>query len=399
MFISKPLKYGLNLLLFGVLVGCDSQISPKESSMPSIHVDTLMVTASTLRLSNELPGRISAFKEAEVRPQVSGILKARLFEEGRFVDSGDVLYQIDPTIYQALVNSAQAQLNKAISSEQTAQKSVVRYQALLKKKLSSQELYDEANSVYQQTKAEVAFRQSELDYATIQLSYTQVKAPISGRIGISEVSEGSLLTAGQSSYLTTIIQSDNVYVDMKQSSVSLYKLQQEFNPVLNQGSINRPTVPVTVTLEDGTEYDQIGYLAFSDTQVNDSTGSVTLRAVIPNPNHALLPGMFVRAHISMPQEKEYLIVPQSTVVRSQSGEPSVFVVNNERMTEKKAVVLGNEVDNGWVVEQGLDVGDQVIVSNLIRVKNNQTVIVDTNTDVNGDTISNMKTVISQKSSH
>lgn len=388
MFLSKSLKFILSLLLAFVLLGCDLQTEPKKMPRQTLHVDTLTLAPLTLRLTNELPGRISAFKEAEVRPQVSGILTARLFEEGSFVKSGDVLYQIDSTVYQALVNSAQAQLNKAISSEETAQKSVVRYQALLKKKLSSQELYDEANSVYQQTKADVAFRQAELDYATIQLSYTQVKAPISGRVGISNVSDGSLLTAGQSSYLTTIIQSDKVYVDMKQSSVSLYKLQQEFNSKFNQEpnseSIDRPSVPVTVTLEDGTQYDQIGQLTFSDTQVSDSTGSVTLRAVIPNPNFALLPGMFVRAHISLPEEKEYLIVPQSTVIRSQSGEPSVFIVNDDGMTEKKSVVLSREVGNGWVVENGLKVGDHVIVSNLLRVKNNQAVIVDTN-DVNVST--------------
>ncbi|MFA0086054.1 efflux RND transporter periplasmic adaptor subunit [Vibrio sp. 10N.261.51.F12] len=382
MFSSTVLKRGVSLLLPFVLLGCNAQAEPEQKAVESVHVDTLTLSSSTLRLTKELPGRISAFKQAEVRPQVSGIVIERLFEEGSYVNSGDLLYQIDSTSYQATVNSAKAQLDKAIANENTTQKAAVRYSELLKKNLTSQVLSDEATSAYQQAVAEVAIRQADLDNANIELSYTQVKAPISGKIGISQVSEGSLVTSGQSAYLTTIIQSDHVYVDMQQSSLSLYKIQQEFIGQ-EHGDID---VPVSVTLEDGTQYGEIGYLAFSDAHVDDSTGSVTLRAVIPNSNHALLSGMFVRATISMPVEKDYLVVPQSTVVRSQSGEPSVFVVDETGLTEKKPVVLGNEIGNGWVVEEGLVAGDKIVVSNLIRVKNNQSVIIDTDTDVNGDII-------------
>lgn len=367
-------KSVLFLLLSMLLLGCDTQ--PKSDIEPDkpIHVDVLTMSISTLRLTNELPGRVSAYKEAEVRPQVSGIVKSREFKEGSLVKSGDILYKIDATTYQATVNSAKAQLDKAIANEASTKKIAIRYQELLNKNLGSQQLYDDAHSAYLQAKAEVAIRQADLDNANIQLSYTNIKAPISGRIGISQVNEGTLLTAGQASYLTTIIQSDKVYVDMKQSSVSLYKLKQEFKDQIKE----KPVIPVTITLEDGTPYNQIGHLEFADAQVDESTGSVTLRALLPNPDNILLQGTFVRAHLSLPQEKNYLVIPQSSVVRSQSGDPSVFIVNEDGLSEKKELVLGHEINNAWVVEQGLIVENKVITSNLMNIKSDQAVIIDSN---------------------
>ncbi|WP_243834687.1 efflux RND transporter periplasmic adaptor subunit [Psychromonas algarum] len=315
---------------------------------------------------------MTAFKEAEVRPQITGIIQNRLYQEGSYVQADEVLFQIDPTTYQSAVNSAEAQLKKAIASEATNAKEVKRYAQLLKKKLTSQQNYDQAESVYLQAKAEVAIRQAELDYANIQLSYTKIKAPISGYAGFSLVSEGSLLTSGQANYITTIIQTDNVYVDMKQSSVALYKLKQEFMDLKTE----KPTIPVTITLEDGSTYQHTGHLEFLDTQVDDSTGTVTLRAIIPNPENTLLAGMYVRAHIAMPEEREYLVIPQSSVIRGQSGSPSVYVVGEDNKALKKSVVLGNEVDNGWIVTKGLTAGDKVIINNFNNIKHNQLVIVD-----------------------
>lgn len=372
MFVTKSFKYSFIFLLSLTVFGCSEQAELDIRPAQSVHVDTLTLEPSTLRLTTELPGRITAFKEAEVRPQITGIIQSRLYQEGGYVEAGDVLFQIDPTTYQSTVNSAEAQLNKALSSQQIAQKEVKRYANLLKKKLTSQQLYDEVDSTYLQAKAEVAIRQAELDYANIELSYTQIKAPISGQAGFSLVSEGSLLTAGQSDYITTIIQTDNVYVDMKQSSVSLYKLQQEFRTMINQ----RPIVPVSITLEDGTTYSEEGRLEFADTQVEGSTGTVTLRAIIPNPDNALLAGMYVRAYISMPEARDYLVIPQSSVVRSQSGIPSVYVVNQDNIIVKKTIVLSNEVGNGWVVKEGLEAGDKVVLNNLMNVKNNLPVIID-----------------------
>ncbi|GDY25997.1 MexE family multidrug efflux RND transporter periplasmic adaptor subunit [Agarivorans sp. Toyoura001] len=371
-------------LLSFTILGCGENIPNQRPEAGPAHVDVLKLTPTTLRLTTELPGRITAFKQAEVRPQVTGILKSRLYVEGSQVETGDVLYQIDPTVYQSNVNSAQAQLAKALTSEETARKTAIRYQELLKKKLTSQQLYDDADAAYKEAQAEVAIRQAALDYANIELSYTQIKAPISGQVGLSQVSEGSLLTAEQSSYLTTVIQTSNVYVDMQQSSLSIHKLKQDFSDFKDK----REEIPVSITLEDGSAYEQIGHLEFADTQVSGSTGTVTLRAIIPNSNNTLLAGMYVRAHISMPEARDYLVVPQSAVVRSQSGEPSVFVVGQDNKTVKKSVELGNEVGNGWVVKQGLASGDLVVINNILNMRNNIDVVVDstslsTHVDVQG----------------
>ena len=374
MFLAKPFKYSLYILIPIILVGCGGQAEPQRKAMGPVHVDTLTITPTKIRLSKELPGRIAAFKQAEVRPQVTGILQSRLYKEGSQVEAGDVLYQIDPITYQSSVNSAKAELNKALANQSATKKSFIRNTELLKKKLTSQQLFDDAESVYQQAQAEVAIRQAELNNANILLSYTKIIAPISGQAGISLVSEGSLLTAEQSSYLTTIIQTSNVYVDMQHSSVSLYKMRQEFNHPNRR--TERPNIPVSITLEDGSPYDQVGHLEFADTQVADSTGTVTLRAIIPNPDNTLLAGMYVRSHISMPEARDYLLVPQSAVVRSQSGAPSVFTVNQENKTVKRAVVLDNEVGNAWVVKEGLTAGDQVVITNIINMKSDLDVIVD-----------------------
>ena len=375
MFFAREVKYSLLLLLPLGLLGCSEQTEPDKRPIQSVHVDTTTLAYSTLRLSTELPGRIIAFKEAEVRPQITGIVKSRLYEEGSHVEAGQVLFQIDDTSYQSSVNSAKAQLKKALASETSTRKEAQRYAELLKKKLSSQQLYDQAESDYLQAKAEVALRQAELDNANIQLSYTQIKAPISGQAGFSEVSEGSLLTASQSTFLTTIIQSDNVYVDMQQSALSLYKLQQEFK----NSSTEKAIVPVSITLEDGTLYEHKGQLAFMSNQTDGSTGTVTLRAIFPNPEHSLLAGMYVRSHVYMPEARDYLVVPQSSVVRSQSGVPSVFIVDENNKTVKKSIELGNEVGNTWVVKAGLNVDDKVVLNNLNKMKNDLTVIIDSET--------------------
>lgn len=383
MNLHKSFKYGLSLLLPLILLGCGEPEGFPQAQAPALHVDTLTLTASNIRLTNQLPARVSAIKEAQVRPQITGILESRLFNEGDQVKKGDVLYQIDDTTYQAAVNSAKAQLEKSLAAQSTTKKVEERYRDLLAKDLISQQTYDDAHSAYLQAKADVAISKAALDAAEIELSYTKIKAPISGTVGISEVSEGSLLTSGQSSYLTTIIQSDHVYIDMQQSSVSLYKLKQAFN---NQAD-EKPSIPVTVTLEDGTQYSEQGYLEFSDAQVNASTGSVTLRAIMPNTNRLLLPGMFVQATIAMPEAREYLVLPQSSIVRTQSGSPTVYVVNENGITERKEIVLGNEVNNGWIVEGGLQAGEKVIISNLLKVKSEQSVVIDS--DTNADQITSL----------
>lgn len=384
MLLARTFKYPLYVLLFLTVLGCNDLAVSGNKPIETIHVDTLTLATSTLRLSKDLPGRVAAFKEAEVRPQITGIVKSRLYKEGSYVEAGDVLFQIDPTNYQSAVNSAEAQLAKAIASQTSTQKAAIRYAELMKKSLTSQELYDDANSAYQQAKAEVAVRQAELDDANLQLSYTKIRAPISGKAGFSQVSEGSLLISNQSDYITTIIQTDNVYIDMQQSAVAFYKIQQEFKTA----TVEKPVIPVSITLEDGTTYNQTGQLEFTDTQTNGSTGTVTLRAIISNPDNALLAGMYVRAHISMPKARDYMVVSQSNVIRSQSGKPSVFVVGDNNKVVKKSITLGSEVGNKWVVTEGLAVGEKVIINNLNKIKDGLTVIVDngSNTESQPSTI-------------
>ncbi|MFA0436287.1 efflux RND transporter periplasmic adaptor subunit [Vibrio breoganii] len=377
MSLLHSLKVPLCLILSStLLLGCGEQAKDQRPDTAPLHVDVLDLTPTTLRLTTELPGRIAAVKQAEVRPQVTGILKNRLYKEGSQVKAGDVLYELDPITYQSNVNSAQAQLAKALTSVETARKTAIRYRELLKKKLTSQQDSEDADAAFKEAQAEVAIRQAELDYANIELSYAKIKAPISGQAGLSLVSEGSLLTAEQSSYLTTIVQTANVYVDMQQSSLAITKIRKEFFTFTDKNA----EIPVSITLEDGSVYDEVGRLEFSDTLVSDSTGTVTLRAIIPNPDNILLAGMYVRAHISMPEARGYLIVPQSAVVRSQSGEPSIFVVNQDNKAVKKPIVLGNEIGNGWVVKEGLVDGDQVIITNIINIKNNNAVVIDSNTE-------------------
>ncbi|WP_413692746.1 efflux RND transporter periplasmic adaptor subunit [Psychromonas sp. KJ10-2] len=374
MTFANAIKYPLLLSLSLSLLGCGDETPPNQQAAAKIHVDTLTVDYVNLRLSSELPGRVTAFKEAEVRPQITGIVKSRLYEEGSSVQEGDTLFLIDPTTYQSTVNSAKAELKKAQSTEANAKKEMERYAELLKEKLSSQQLFDQAEATYLEAKAETAISQAALDYANIELSYTKIKAPISGQAGFSNVSEGSLLTSGQTDYLTTIIQTDNVYVDMQQSAVNLYKIKRQFRDAL----ATKPVVPVTLTLEDGTTYQQPGTLGFVDTQVEGSTGTVTLRAVFPNSDGELLAGMYVRAHIAYPEARDYLVVPQNAVVRSQSGAPSVYVVNEDNVVEKKSITLSNEVGSSWVVEKGLEVGDRIITNNLTKIKSDLSVVVDSN---------------------
>ena len=381
--LSRPIKYAFLSLLTVSLFGCGDTAQVEQRQPQAVHVDTQELGYSTIRLSNELPGRITAFKEAEVRPQITGIVQSRLYTEGSYVKAGQVLFQIDPTSYQSTVNSANAQLKKSLASLHTTETEMLRYKKLLAQKLSSQQLFDQAESAYLQAKAEVAVQQAALDYANIQLSYTKIKAPIAGQAGFSEVSEGSLLTSSQSDYITTIIQTDNVYIDMQQSALAFYKIQQEFKKATEEN----PIVPVTITLEDGTIYNQTGQLEFTDTQTNGSTGTVALRAIIPNPDNSLLAGMYVRAHISMPEARDYIVVSQSIVVRSQSGQPSVFVVDEDNKVVKKSITLGSEVDNKWVVKEGLNAGEKVVINNLSKIKNGLTVIVDSVTKHTTETAS------------
>ncbi|WP_282339452.1 efflux RND transporter periplasmic adaptor subunit [Pseudomonas sp. PS02288] len=335
-----------------VLVGCGKQEAPKQApSAPQVGVVTLQAQpyASTF----ELPGRTSAFRIAEVRPQVSGIILKRLFKEGSEVKVNDQLYQIDPATYQATLKSAEATLASARSRSD-------RYKALVADQAVSRQDYDEARAATLEAEA-------ALEQARINVRYTKVLAPISGRIGRSMVTEGALVNTGQADAMAIIQQLDPIYVDVTQASKQMLQLRRD----LDSGQLQKAgenAAKVTLTLEDGSTYAHEGTLEFSEVSVDEGTGSVTLRAVFPNPDHMLLPGMFVHAELVGGVRSEAILVPQQGVTRNPKGEAVAMVVNAENKVETRVLKADRAVGNQWLVSEGLKAGDRVITEGLQYVQ-------------------------------
>jgi len=311
-----------------------------------------------------LPGRSRAFKEAEVRPQVSGIVSERNFVEGSVVEQGQSLYQIDDSTYQAALLSAEAELIRANATEESTFATVKRYRALISKKSISQQDLDEAEAAYKEAKAQALVAKAAINTAKINLSYTQVKAPISGVIGKSSVTAGALVTANQSDTLATIQQLDPINIDIVQSSAQLLRLKS----ALAEGHIQQDeSAEVTLELEDGSTYAHKGTMKFVEVNVDESTGSVTLRAEFPNPDGLLLPGMFVRATVITGVDPEAILVPQNTVTRDARGQATVMVVNADNEVVSTPVSTAEVVDNQWRIIDGLKAGDKVITAGLQKV--------------------------------
>lgn len=318
---------------------------------PKVGIVTLQAQAFTL--TSELPGRTSAYRIAEVRPQVNGIILKRLFTEGREVKAGEQLYQIDPALYAATLKSAQATL-------QSSQSLADRYKQLVDEQAVSRQEFDEARA--KQLEAEAA-----LQTASINLRYTKVLAPIAGRIGRSAVSEGALVSDGQSSAMAVIQQLDPIYVDVTQSSLEILKLRNDLaSGRLQKAGNNAATVKLL--LEDGSEYPQAGKLEFSEVSVDPGTGSVTLRAVFPNPKHDLLPGMFVHAQLQAGVSAQAILAPQVGVTRNLQGKPTALVVNQNNQVELRELQAERTTGNYWLINQGLQAGDRLIVEGLQFVK-------------------------------
>lgn len=318
-----------------------------------IEVGVFTVQPQDVHISTELPGRTASFAAAEVRPQVTGILLKRLFTEGSEVKTGQVLYTIDPAPYRATLAKAQASLESAKSLAQ-------RYERLIQTRSISQQEYDDAKSQYLQAKAAV-------EAASIDLGYTQIKAPISGVIGRSSVTQGALLTANQPEAIATIQQLHPIYVDIVQPSTAILNLREE----LASGAlkrVGRDQAEVGLLLENGKRYDQTGKLQFSEVSVDKSTGSVTLRAVFPNPDHLLLPGMFVNAELQQGMRSNALLVPQRGVTRDTQGQAVALVVNAQETVELRKVEVVRRVDTDWLVGAGLQPGDRVVVDGVQKVQ-------------------------------
>lgn len=350
-----------------LLAGCDGSDNAQQGAqVPQVTV--FVVKSAPLAVTTELPGRTDAFRVAEVRPQVSGIILRRNFVEGSDVKAGDSLYQIDPASYQAAYDSAKGELVKAEAAANIAHLTVKRYVPLVGTQYVSRQEYDQAVANARQADASVTAAQAGVETARINLAYTKVSSPIRGRIGKSSVTEGALVTNGQASALATVQQLDPIYVDVTQSSNDFMQLKQSS---LQKGD---GTSSVQLLMENGQPYAEKGTLQFSDVTVDESTGSITLRAVFPNPKHMLLPGMFVRARIDEGVQPNAILVPQQGVTRTPRGDATVLVVNAKEQVETRSVVAHQAIGDRWLITNGLKEGDRVIISGLQKVHPGATVV-------------------------
>ncbi len=359
-----------------LLSGCDNSGDQQpHTQIPQVSVH--IVSSAPLSVTTELPGRTLAYRVAEVRPQVSGIILQRNFVEGSDVNAGQSLYQIDPATYQAAYNCAKGDEAKAEAAAAIAHLTVKRYAPLLGTQYISQQEYDQAVATARQADADVIAAKATVESARINLAYTKVTSPIGGRIGKSSVTEGALVTNGQADAMATVQQLDPIYVDVTESSNDFMRLKQES---LQHGS---DTKSVQLIMENGQPYALKGTLQFSDVTVDESTGSITLRAIFPNPQHSLLPGMFVRARIDEGVAPNAILVPQQGVTRTPRGDASVMIVNDKNQVESRQVATSQAIGDKWLITSGLKSGEKVIVSGLQKVRPGVTVKaeVDTATSV------------------
>ena len=351
--------------LVAMLVACGPKAPADQAEAPPTEVGVIKVTTASAPVQTELPGRTSAYRKAEVRPQVGGIIQKRMFTEGAQVKAGAQLYQIDPATYQAAYASAQAELASAQATFASAKSRNDRFQNLIASKAISQQDFEDTRAAFAQAQAQLDIAKAAVDTAAINLKYTKVLAPISGVIGKSEVTEGALVSAGQSQVLTTIQQLDPIYVDVAQSVDELLQLRRQ---VMGGKVAANAEAKVKLLLGDGTRYPQEGRLQFSGVGVSESTGTVVLRALFPNPDNLLLPGMFVRAQIQEGVHNNAILVPQQAVTRDRSGNATALVVNKEAKVELRQITTSRAVGDKWLVEDGLAPGEQVIVEGLQKVK-------------------------------
>ena len=336
-------------------------------NMPPPEVSVYVTSLTPTRLLMDLPGRAAAYRIAEVRPQVNGILQKRRFEEGALVKEGDVLYQIDPSIYKATLASAEASLAQAEAAAYSAKLRADRYRVLVKTKAVSEQEWVDADAALKQSQAAIAAAKAAVNTAKINLGYTEVKAPITGKIGRSLVSEGALVTAQQPNALATIQQINPLYVDVSQSSMELLRLKKNLG--LEEGHQLGPSVKIF--LEDNTAYHHDAALAFSDITVDPSTGSVTIRAKVPNPEQLLLPGMYLRAELVSAKETPSITVPQQCVMRDNRANPLVMLINDQGLVEARPVVIGQNMGDKVLIVSGLKEGEKVVLAGLQKIKPGQ----------------------------
>ena len=342
---------------------------PKGGPPPQGPADVVVstVVGAPVELTTELPGRATPFETSDVRPQVSGLIVARPFIEGANVRAGQLLYQIDPAPYRAALDQAKALQASAEANVATAKAKADRYADLVKINAVSRQDFDDALAAARQAEAAVRQQKAAVESAAINLAYTRVTAPISGRVGRSTYTKGALVTSGQTTALTTIQRLDPIYVDLNQSAAEVVKLRQAVvaGRVGGEGSAG---VRVKLRLEDGSLYPLEGRLEFTDVTVDPATGTVTLRAIFPNPNTLLLPGLYVRAVIVEGVEKNAVLAPQTAVTRDEQGRPTALVVDPQGKAQARVLTAPRTVGDKWLVTSGLSAGDRLIVEGLQSVK-------------------------------
>ncbi len=355
----------LVVALAAPLAACGPRSGPPPAATP-VEVGVVTLQPTTVTLTRELPGRTSAYRVAEVRARVNGILLKRFFAEGSDVKEGQRLFQIDPAPYQAAFDGARAVLSRAEATAANARLQAQRAAELIKTSVISQQDHDNAQAALKTAEADLAAARAAEDAARINLGYTTVKSPVSGRIGRAVVTEGAYVQASQATLLATVQQIDPVYVDVTQSADEVLKLRRDLESGRLQGA-GKGQARVKLLLEGG-EYPVAGTLQFADVTVDPGTGSITLRALFPNPRGELLPGLFVRAQLIEAVNPQALLVPQVGVTRDQKGFPVVLVVNAERKVERRQIVADRTVGASWLVTDGLKPGDQVVVEGLQKVR-------------------------------
>jgi membrane fusion protein (multidrug efflux system) len=366
-----------SLLLATVACGflptsCKRAANAADAAPAAPEVATIVVAPQQVVLTTELPGRTSAYRIAEVRPQVNGLIQKRLFTEGTEVTAGQELYQIDPSQYQAAFESAKAALGRADASLPAARARAGRFEGLVAEKAVSEQNYDDAAAALLQAEADVAYYKASAENARINLGYAKITSPISGRIGRSTVTDGAIVTAYQPVALATIQQLDPIYVDVPQSTTELLRLERRLEQKqLTKGGegANR----VQLLLDDGSKYPIEGTLQFRDVEVDPSTASVTLRAVFPNPNGVLLPGMFVRAVVQEGFSSQAIVVPQQAVMRNTKGQPVALVVTSDKKIEQRLLSLDRAIGSEWLVTSGLAAGDHLVIEGVQKVRPGVTV--------------------------
>ncbi len=367
-FCDKFAPICVSLLVLAALSACSKSEQPggPGGGAPVAMVTVATVHKQPLTLKTELPGRATAYAIAEVRPQVGGILKRRVFREGADVKAGEVLYEIDPALYQAAQSNAHAALAKAEANLATIKLKAERYAQLASSGVISKQDNDDVVASLGQAEADVTAARAAVKTADINLGYTRITAPISGRIGKSSVTAGALLTANQTTALATIQQLDPIYVDVTQSSADVLRLRRQ----LASGELKRTgkMIKVALKLDDGSTYGVMGTLQFSDITVDAGTSSVILRAEFPNPRHEILPGMYVRAVIEDGTQQDALLVPQQAVTRDPTGTATALVLNAESIVEQRMLTIDRSIDNQWLVRDGLKDGERVIMEGSQRVK-------------------------------